>query len=344
MTLGGWTNISCKHDILLSVELNYIKEIFMFKEMLGNMSIVSTQVLTLFILIILGTILTKTKMINRKGIEQMTKMLLFIVNPCVIINSLNIRFEKEKAIGMIIVAACAVCIHFFAIIVGKYFFNKESVDKKTVLRYSVIFGNCGFMGIPMIEAVLGKDWVFYGVIYITIFQLYLWTYGVTLMSGEKKISLKKIFINPGVIGTSIALILFFSPFKLPLPIMKSVGYISNLNTPLSMIILGSFLVGINIINALKEKRLYIQAFLKLIFIPAAVIGVLSFLPIPVMVFRAISVSVCVPSAINVPLFATLYKKDAALSSRIVAFLTISSMITMPLLISLGALLIDLLGN
>lgn len=293
---------------------------------------VAVQVLIMFILIFVGFILAKNKLITETGAKQITNILLMIVTPCVLINAYQKDFEVEYAKGLLWAGLLALLIHAAAILIATPIFKKENSLKYRINIFCSIYSNCGFMAIPLMEAVLGKDGVFYGSIYLAVFTVLYWTHGVYVYTGSRsEVSFKKAFFNPGVLGTILSLLLFFLRIKLPYVLSQSVVYMAGLNTPLAMIVLGTYLVGINFAKSLKNGKLFLVVVLRLIVFPIISIGIARILNVSDEILRSIIIPSACPTATVSTLFAAKYNLDAKYASEIVAVSTLLSIITIPLI-------------
>ena len=299
--------------------------------MVDDILITLLQVATLFIMMAVGILLSRFKMVDAAGVKQMTKILLYVVMPCVMINAFEIEFDKEKLTGIFIMLLCSVLSLTAAIIISLFFFTKS--ENKNIYRFSIVYSNCGFLAIPLTNAIVGEEGVFYAIIYLVVFQIFSWTHGVVLMSGDKKlISLKNIFINPGIIGAILATIIFVFSIKLPFPISESIRMIKDINTPLAMIVIGVSIAGMNISSMLRNKKLYFASSLRLLVIPVITMVILFFLPIPPVIFITVMIPVCAPTAATIVLFAANYNKDTVLGSQVMTCSIIFSIITMSIII------------
>ena len=171
-------------------------------------STVFSQVLVLFILILLGVIFAKTKLLKDSDVKAITDLVLYTVTPCVIIKSFVREFDKTLLKNLIISFVAVFAAHIIFILVTKLLLHSKTANRQKVLQFGVIFSNCGFMSIPLLQAVLGDDGVFYGSTYIAVFQLFVWSFGIITMGGKEFITPKKLIINPGLIGFAVALVIF----------------------------------------------------------------------------------------------------------------------------------------
>ena len=299
--------------------------------------IVLSQVIVIFILISIGFILCKKEYINESGIKQITFILLNIVTPCVLINSYQKEFDKSLINGLILAMIFSVIVHIIAIVLSTFLF-KNSKERKINI-FSSIYSNCGFMAIPLLSAALGTDGVFYGSAYLIVFTVLAWTHGLVLFSGDKSLmSIKKIITNPGVVGTVIALILFVFGIILPSPVKSSIEYMSYLNTPLAMIVLGSYLVKVNIKNVIRKISIYAVCAMRLIVIPIITVLALKLVNADPTVETAIVITASCPCATIGTLFASRFGLDADYSSEIISISTVLSIITIPVMVFLQTVL------
>ena len=208
-------------------------------------------------------------------------------------------------------------------------------SRQIVLRFGTVFSNCGYMALPLQQAILGNDGVFYGAAFIAVFNLVNWTYGLFLMGGkETKITAKKVFINPGVIGISIGLLLFLTPLELPTLILSPVQSLAALNTPLPMLIIGYYMAKITSFSVLKDKKLVLSICLRLVFLPLCVFGILYACGLRGTLFTSMVIAASAPTAANTVVFSAMFKRDSSLAVAQVAISTLFSILTMPLIVSL----------
>ena len=306
--------------------------------MLENLLTVFWQVIALFLLMAFGFAGDRAKIINENGSKVLSNISLVFVTPCLIINSFNIEYNPEKLKGLLICLAASVAIHAFSILGvelctrGK----KTAAEKLRVVKFAIVFSNAAYMGIPLQEAVLGADGVFYGSVYVAVFNVTLWTYGVVLSTGNiKEISGKKLLANPGLIGVTIGILLFLLPIELPRILSQTISSMAVLNTPLAMLIIGFYLAKSNLLSALKDKTVYIVSLLKLVAIPLVTLGVMYLCGVRGAPLVAMVTTASAPTAAATSMFATKFDNDVILSVNLVTVTTVLSIITMPVLVALA---------
>ena len=296
---------------------------------------VINQIITLFLLIFVGFIAGKTKLISQKANITLSKILFNIALPCLIISAFNFEFSNEilKAAGIILIIS--IVVHGSLTVVSLFLYKKQEEGIRKVLRFITIFSNGGFIGYPVAGSIYGNDGIFYAAIYNVGFNIFVWTVGVLIFqSSNKKSFLRKIFINPGIISVTIGMFLFLLSINLPFPISQSIVLIGNMTIPLSMIIIGVSLCATSIRSSFKEGILYYASSIRLVFIPLVVYLVLTLLN-----FRGIYLGIplivsAMPASSNAVPFAQIYGGDIEYASKITMVSTLLSAITLPLVLFL----------
>lgn len=295
---------------------------------------VLTQVIILLLLILTGFVLTKGKVLTENGIKSMTDMVLLLVTPCVIIKSFIREFDKDVLKSLLISFLIAILVHIGFILVS-LLIKADDKAKQKVLQFGVIFSNCGYMSIPLQQALLGDTGVFYGSSFIAIFNIFVWSYGIILMSGDKKyLSPKKLIINPGMIGIVIGLIIFLFSIPVPKILSEPVSYLASLNTPLPMIIIGYHLAHSSLLNGIKSLKCIIAIAMKLVILPGAALGIMYLCGIRGTMLISSVISCSAPSAAITTMFSSKFGADTDMSVNMVSLSTVLSLLTMPLLITL----------
>jgi len=267
-----------------------------------------------------------------------------VVKPCMLMNAYQQEFNTELAVKFLAAAGAAVLLHLIMIaIVLLVFKRQENPMLKKVNTFLSIYSNCGFMGLPLLNAALGDEGVFLGSAYLAVFSLMYWTQGVYVFSGDKRDMIsKKAVLNPGVLGVLIGLIFFFGRIKLPGLIGTTVSGIAALNTPVAMFVIGSFLAKTKVKSALKNPNVWLVTVLRLLVLPLISLGVLFVLtktgiadPLAAM---AVLLQVSAPCATVGSLFAVKFGYDPTYASEVIAISTLLSMITIPLMAFAGGIL------
>ncbi len=303
---------------------------------LQNVQVAATQVGILYIIVAVGIIADKIGVFSEATARKCTDLLFYIITPAVIIKSfLSIEFSMETAKSLLIAIICGFAIHIVGIVIAAPFFRKGDKDTNGIFKYGSIYGNAGYMGLPLANAVLGDEGVFFCSAVVMAFNMFSFTHGIMVMSGDKKFKPIKLLLNPGTLSVLIGAPLFIFSVELPHMIYTPIDYLSSLNTPLAMLIFGTYLSNAKVLSILKDKRMYLVTALKLFALPVIIILVLRLCGITGALLTAMTVSASAPSANNTVMFAAKYNRDARVASNLVAAVSFISIITMPIMIAIS---------
>lgn len=306
---------------------------------------VAQQVLILFILIAVGVICGRTHIITEKSAKCLTDIVLYFVTPCVLIKSfVDIPFSTQKIKELLLVLLITLLIHIGMILLSFPLIRDADDSRERMLRFAMIFSNAGYMGLPLQEALLGSGGTFFGGAYIASFNIAVWTYGLYLMSADKKaISPKKAFLSPGVLGVLIGFVLFLMPafipdFTIPELILAPIKHLANLNTPLPMIIIGYYLADIDFKAAFKDFKSFYVILLRIVVMPLLALGILYACGVRGNMLVSLIISVSTPTAAITTMFAAKYDRYPNVSCNIVSLSTLLTVITMPLIVGLASMI------
>lgn len=304
--------------------------------MIDNIFTVATYVIILFVLIGTGFVCNKTKILSAEGVKSMTDFVLYIVTPCVLISSYQREFSMDMMQGLIITVIASLASFALNILIAHLTVHDADKRREKTLIFGSVFSNCGYMSLPLQSAMLGADGVFYGATYIAIFQIMLWTYGVMVMSGDfKNISIKKILINPGIIGTVLGLAVFIFSVKIPFVISEPINFLAALNTPIPMVIVGYHLADASL--KIKGANAYLSIILRLIVSPVIMLLGLYLFGVSGTVTVACVIAASAPVAAAGTMFAEKFGGDTGLSSAMVSLTTLLSVITMPIIVGIATM-------
>lgn len=300
--------------------------------------ILVNQVFIMFLLIVVGFGLYKAKVISDRTNQQLTSIVLHVVTPALIIYTYQMDYDPTQARNMLLGFFMSFVSILIAIVLSYVLYMKGNKDSCPTQRFGVIFSNCGFMAIPLMNAMFGSLGVFYCNTYVTMFNLVLWTYGVKLMNREEAGPKKKLkdqikpLLTPSMISIVVGLLMYFASIKLPMPITKTAEYIANMNTPLAMIVSGVYIAQSNLLGAFKKFRVYYVSILKCFVLPILLMIAFSFFPLDSTLRTTILIAGSCPTAATTMLFASRYKGDVELASNVFTMTTLMSIISLPLVV------------
>ncbi len=292
--------------------------------------VVLSQVCTLFLILGTGFLFGKLKLITEKGQKELTTLLLNCVSPCLIINAFQIdwdaQFLRRLGTGFLLLAGT----YLVAVGVAALLFRRQPEDLRPCLQYGSMYGNVGFMGLPLVSAVLGEDTAIYAILAIVVFNLFAFTHGVMLMGGRGAFSPGRILKTPALWAVAVGLVLLLTRLRLPGPIYTAMGFISDMNTPLAMIVIGAQLSRANLLELFKTPLLYAASAVKLLFLPALTAVLLLPLHLDPTLYTAVVILTGTPAAGFTSIFAQEYHRDVTRSAQLVSLSTLLSALTLPL--------------
>lgn len=304
--------------------------------------IISNQIIKMFLLMMVGYICFRTKLVDHQGNKTLSDLLLMVINPFLIINAFQLEYSPDLMRGVLFAFLLGILSHGIGIAVGRVLISRENNPDYNIERFSCIYSNCGFMGIPLISSILGSEGVLYITAYLVAFNLLCWTQGLILMTGNTSWKqIKKGLTSPVMFGIAIGLVLFITQIKLPPVLADTVSYLSALNTPIGMLIAGISLGETSLAGALKNRRLYLVTAVKLLLVPLIMLAICFFLPLSGSVQMTILIATACPAATTCTMFALRFDKNYKYASELFAFSTLVSMITIPSIVFLSEHLLTL---
>lgn len=313
-----------------------------------------------FVMMTPGIIMKKCKLSTDGFGKGLSNLVLYIAQPALILRSYLRAYDSKILVNMIYVFVFSVITHVIFTVVTLLCFKKSPDGRRRMLRFATIFSNAAFMGMPLIESVIGSEALIYASIYNITFNGFLWTLGVYICTANRDIdgdgvddgehmrkndgiNFVKVLFHPTMLAAFIGLVCFFFSFdassdSLPIYskfIVEVLDGLKSLVAPLSMVVLGLRLAEIDLKGFFKDKDLYVCLALRHVLLPGAVFAVMRvaaiFLDIHMDVMTSILIMATAPVATSATMFAEKYDCDSAYVSKIVAVSTIISIATMPLM-------------
>lgn len=309
-------------------------------EFFSYMAAAFGQVAILAVLVIVGFICDKTKLYTEEVSRKCNDLLFYIITPAVIIDSfLNVEFDPKSALSFLAAFLIFALFHGAAALLVRRLYKGAGEDT-AVFRFATMFGNVGYMGLPLAKAVAGDLGVFYASAGVAVFNIFAFTYGIRLMDKEQGgFQLKKLLINPGSIGIIIGVPLFLLRVQLPELFAAPITYLGSLNTPLAMLMFGTYLANTDLLGMFRRKENYLVALLKLLVLPLCALGILWLAGVRGTLLLTAVVFCSAPTANNTVMFAAKYGRNTGVASKVTGFTSVLSVVTMPVCIALA----DLIG-
>ena len=304
----------------------------------------ATQVTIMFGLMAVGWVAFRLRWIRDDALKGMTNLLLYLVSPAVILLAFQRPFDAGRLLTVGVVFLIDLVVFAITIGIARVAMNARLVRDpatRTALRFGTVYTNAGFIGIPLTQAVLGQDGVFYAVTFIAAFTIFVWTHGMALFGagGEPGLRrLRRVLLNPGIVSIVLALVLYVTRVHIPSPVSDVVGYLASMNTPLSMIVVGVNLAAFSLRSVFSDRLAWYGTAVRNVVVPAVFVVLLWFVPIDPVARMAILISVGAPVGAMIVIFSVRHDADPRFATRLLCLSTLFSVLTLPLaLVAAGRL-------
>lgn len=296
------------------------------------------QIVQLFLMIFMGYLIVKTGLVRDDDSKVLSKIILYLIVPCVIINAFQVDYTTDTVKGLLIAFAASVMTQVILLVVisvaGKLLHLNE------VEASSVYYSNSGNLIVPIVTFILGQEWVLYGCVFMSVQLVFLWTHCKKIISREASYDWKKIILNINMISIFIGVILFFTKIRLPEIIGNTLASVGTMIGPASMIVTGMLFAGMNLKQIFANKRVYFITFLRLIVVPLIALVLIklsnlaSFSADGNKIMLIVFLAIITPSASTVTQMCQVYGNDSRYASAINVMTTLLSIITMPVMVML----------
>ena len=304
-----------------------------------NLLEVAQQVAVLFVMMGVGAALRRLRMLDDAAVGGMVNLLMFVVTPCVVVDCFQRPFDGAMLGGLGIAFAIASLGHLALIAIAALCVRCRGEDTRRTLMLAAVFSNAGFMGLPLEQAILGQRGVFFGAVYVVVFNLFIWSWGVKAMGGggkeEGRGAVWKMVLNPGTVGIALGLPLFLLSVRLPAVVAVPVHHLSNLNTPLAMVAIGYSLAGARLGRVARTGGVWVASTVRLFVSPLVLVAMMypfrRSLDADMMLAMVIAASA--PVAAMMSIFASKFRRDVDAGVAVVSGTTLASIATMPIVVA-----------
>lgn len=296
------------------------------------------QVLILYLIAGIGFVTDKIGIFKQSDGKRLIDLLFNVILPIAIIHTfMTMEYTEEHARGIFVAFICAFATHIFGAIISMFTFRKRSLKERGIYHYATVLSNAAFLALPLVKNVIGSEGIFYCSVYVAVFNIVAFTWGISQISGrEAKINFKRLIFNPGSISVIIGLPLFFLQLDIPYFIEYPMEIVGNCNSPLAMIVFGTFFANSDFKSLFVKKELYFVSLLRLVVIPLCMLALFRLCGVSGDLLTAMIISSSAPAATNTAMYAAKYDNDSTLGSSLAAQSSVLSVITMPVIVALAS--------
>ncbi len=289
----------------------------------------------LFALLALGYFLNKRKILDTHINGGISSLMVNATNPALILSSISATGNSNQSDIMRLILFGVI---FYAILVLLAFILVRVLrvpnQKRSTVQLLLVFSNTGFMAIPVVQTLYGDIAVFYCTILNLPFNFLIYSYGVYLLSKSsgsgKKLSFRQ-FLSPGIIASALALLIYFTGFRIPTVINDTFSFLGNITPPLSMLLLGSVLAEYPLSSMWQNKRINLLLLIKLLLLPFLAFFLTSLFFTDPVIIGVTTLTFAMPCASMCVMLCKEYKGDSRTASVGVVFSTLLSLITIPII-------------
>ncbi len=301
-----------------------------------TMPIMLVQTVSMLLLMLIGAVLYKGGFISSDGSKSIANIAIYVASPAVVLNSLACAFDPAKALEAGAVGLLTILFTGICIAVGRLVYRNEN----RIAQLGIMVSNMGFIGIPLVQTVIGEEYVFYISAAIAAQIFMTWTYGVYLVTQDKSvISLKKIFTNPCVIAVLVGVVLFFASVELTGVFASIATSLGGLNTGLAMMVLGVYLAQADLRALVRTPSLYKASFIRLVLTCGIILAILIPIPLARCVKLVLLIGFSAPCGTVTAIFPQLFGGDYRYGAALATASTLMSIVTMPLMLMMGLMVL-----
>lgn len=286
----------------------------------------------------MGYAVVKAGLMKSSESKSVSVILVYLVIPCVIIKAFQVDYTPDVQKGLFLAIAAAVAIHILFLLITiplKKIFQMDVIEQATS-----IYSNAGILVIPLVQELLGQDYVIYSSAYIAVQLILLWTQGKNMLCEEEKLEWKKVFLNVNIISIIAGIVLFLFRIKLPAGVQDVLGMMNNMIGPLGMLLAGMAIAEVPLKSIFTKKRNYLSVAFRLLLYPVLGLFLMKVIQIVVnlenssQILLTVYLACVTPACASVTSMAQLYDKDAAYASSLYVLTTLLSIVTMPVMVYL----------
>lgn len=296
------------------------------------------EIIKLFVIMFMGYAVVKAGLMKSSESKSVSVILVYLVIPCVIIKAFQVDYTPDVQKGLFLAIAAAVAVHILFLLITiplKKIFQMDVIEQATS-----IYSNAGILVIPLVQELLGQEYVIYSSAYIAVQLILLWTQGKNMLCEEEKLEWKKIFLNVNIISIIAGIVLFLFRIKLPAGVQDVLGMMNNMIGPLGMLLAGMAIAEVPLKSIFTKKRNYLSVALRLLLYPVLGLFLMKAIQIVVnlenssQILLTVYLACVTPACASVTSMAQLYDKDAAYASSLYVLTTLLSIVTMPVMVYL----------
>lgn len=296
------------------------------------------EIIKLFVIMFMGYAVVKAGLMKSSESKSVSVIMVYLVIPCVILNAFQVEYTPDVQKGLLLACAAAVAVHILLLLLTAIL--KKPLHLDVIERATIIYSNAGILVIPLVQELLGQEYVIYSSAYIAVQLILIWTHCKNMLCEEDKLEWKKVLLNVNIISIIAGVVLFIFRIQLPSGAQDVLNMMNNMIGPLGMLLAGMVIAEVPLKTVFTRKRSYLSAALRLFIYPVFVLGLMKVIQTfasiqdSKQILLTVYLASITPACATVTSMAQLYDKDAAYSSSLYVLTTLLSIATMPVMVGL----------
>ena len=301
------------------------------------------EIIKLFVIMFMGYVVVKAGLMKSSESKSVSVIMVYLVIPCVILNAFQVEYTPDVQKGLLLACAAAVAVHILFLLLTAIL--KKPLHLDVIERATIIYSNAGILVIPLVQELLGQDYVIYSSAYIAVQLILIWTHCKNMLCEEDKLEWKKVLLNVNIISIIAGVVLFIFRIQLPSGAQDVLNMMNNMSGPLGMLLAGMVIAEIPLKTVFIRKRSYLSAALRLLVYPVFVLILMKIIQTfagiqdSKQILLTVYLASITPACATVTSMAQLYDKDAAYSSSLYVLTTLLSIATMPVMVGLFEMMV-----
>ncbi|MDD6326790.1 MAG: AEC family transporter [Lachnospiraceae bacterium] len=305
--------------------------------------LLAKQIAQLFLMIFMGFLIVKTGLLKDEDSKVLSKIVLYLIVPCVIVNAFQVDYTPQTVRGLLIAFAASLLTQVLLLVILSALGRLLHLNEVEVA--SIYYSNSGNLIVPIVTSVLGEEWVLYGCVFMSVQLVFLWTHCKKIISREASYDWKKILLNLNMLSIAFGVLLFLTGIRLPEIISGTFRSIGSMIGPASMIVTGMLFAGMDFRQIFANRRVYFITILRLLVVPLISLVLLKLSHLSGLstdgpkLLLIVFLAIITPSASTVTQMCQVYGNDSRYASAINVVTTLCSIVTMPLMVMLFQMVI-----
>lgn len=301
------------------------------------------EIIKLFVIMFMGYVVVKAGLMKSSESKSVSVIMVYLVIPCVILNAFQVEYTPDVQKGLLLACAAAVAVHILFLLLTAIL--KKPLHLDVIERATIIYSNAGILVIPLVQELLGQEYVIYSSAYIAVQLILIWTHCKNMLCEEDKLEWKKVLLNVNIISIIAGVVLFIFRIQLPSGAQDILNMMNNMIGPLGMLLAGMVIAEVPLQTVFTRKRSYLSAALRLLIYPVFVLILMKIIQTfagiqdSKQILLTVYLASITPACATVTSMAQLYDKDAAYSSSLYVLTTLLSIATMPVMVGLFEMMV-----